>query len=266
MIHHDPYETDNADSPILWTQNGMDNLGIDAVNMNDAAKIASGKSGTEYGATVSVYNATNTFMGDALKMKLGSLFNRVGSSGLEPADRTWDSIFQSGAMENGGRIIGHSQGAYITTQAIERNIDLTKNEPLEVDLILAGGAQSNQVADRVKTVRNLRNATDPIPLVASVGAPFTVDWVQGSFLGNVIGTIGNAFRGDLKIPEPPSNYQLIEQVPENSNIPLWGGTDTYDSHTDFVNGSGHSILQYMNGIQYSDDLEERIRQGKEVLK
>ena len=45
----------------------MENLGIDAVNMNDAVKIASGKSGTEYGATVSVYNATNTFLAMRLK-------------------------------------------------------------------------------------------------------------------------------------------------------------------------------------------------------
>jgi hypothetical protein len=247
--------------PILWTQNGMDNLGMDAVNMNDAARISSTKSGTEYAASVGVYNASNTFVGDLLKMKFGSIANRLGSAGIERADRTWDRIFESGALNEGGRIIGHSQGAYITTEAIRRNVDPAT--PPKIELILAGGAQSNQVANRVRNVTNLRNGNDYIPGIANDGAPVTLDWVEdpGSYLDDAVGRIKSVLRGDGTSPETATNGESLGI--------RWGGDNGYSQ---YVNGNGHSFLQYMNGIQYWDETkppslkEDNPRQSEPVEK
>jgi hypothetical protein len=51
--------------------------------------------------------------------------------------------------------------------------------------------------------------------------------------------------------KPQDNYKRIDQVNSETGK-LWGAEDRMEDFNEYVNGEGHSFLQYMNGIQYAD--------------
>lgn len=53
------------------------------------------------------------------------------------------------------------------------------------------------------------------------------------------------------LDKPQDNYKRIDQVNSETGK-LWGAEDRMEDFNEYVNGEGHSFLQYMNGVQYVD--------------
>lgn len=224
----------------LFSQNGMDNNGMEAIMMNlRGREVTSSQFGNDFGGNIHIYNGTRTVFGDAVNYAASSVLSRIGLGGVENAETSWSDILRTQAMQNQNIIIGHSQGAQIVTNAIV-NAENSRN-PVSLDntrLILVGGAH-----DQIPTsprVADIRNRNDPV---------FAASGFFGSLLGRPFFDLRNG---------NTSNYMRIDQVEGDPRI----STDGYLLYEDHPNynwqnpnsnsepGTLHSFDQYVPAINH----------------
>lgn len=149
----------------IATQNGVWNYAKGALDLNNSARLANAAGMANYGGAMTVYNSTS-WTGDLGNLGISYALQAAGLPGSESAFATWNAIFESGLMKDGGLIVAHSQGAQIVTHALQ--YWHAKNETenlLQADLLTLGGAHTIKPVGVVKTMYDARNRIDFITSV-----------------------------------------------------------------------------------------------------
>lgn len=111
---------------------------------------------------MTVYNSSSLF-GDFLNLGASYALQAVGLPGTEAASGTWNAIFKSGILKDGGLMVAHSQGGQIVTHALQKWNGENENSKVNVlgaDLLLLGGAHTIKPVGVVQTVYDARNKPD----------------------------------------------------------------------------------------------------------
>jgi hypothetical protein len=257
----------------------MDNSGMDALNMADGSRMTFEQNGENFAATVSVFNQSNSILGDFMKHGIGSQFNKLGLPGLEESDHTWDRIISGGAFKD-GVAIGHSQGAHILAEAIARNVDPKSKD--KINFYVAGGAHVNFPTQHVNRMYDLRNPEKELPApvhqisVGTVNAKATPQTWWGNpvrrlyngiveIKNNALNFFGASTPSVANIDGLDGNnyYQLNQTASGDTRATVkWGGT----KFNQRVNGQGHGVLQYLNAIDYVYANTEHLNSGVDKVK